>query len=158
MRPAARAAGRPGTHHAPPPLEPELKISAQEAESAAQWDDGPITDAFMEASTNPQPFPASGGGMGVVAEAPTKAPGRAVSVGAGGTRGRVRTKPMPAFGWAPIKPKPKARELKRPVGERRQRPRPNWRAEPPTTKQMTAGALAALAWLVATGFLVFYLL
>jgi len=96
--------------------------------------------------------------MGVIPEETTLRPVRAVSAGAGGTRGRVRTKEMPAFGWGPVEPRLKKRAAAAPAGDRRRRARPRWRAEQPSAKQMTAGALAALAWLAVTGVLVLVLL
>lgn len=150
----------------PAPHVLDLKISAEEAESAGQWDDGPITDPFMEPSNTEQPFPAAGGGMGMVSEEPVSRPKRAVPVGAGGSRGRARRKDLPEFGWGPgqvaNRPQPVPKRKKntdaRPVSDRRQRSRHAWRADPPSAKQMTAGAMAALVWLAVTGFVVFELL
>jgi len=155
-----------------PAIDPaDLKKTAAEVESHGAWEDGPVTDPYMEASEEEQPFPASGGGMAHAEpkEEPASRPQRAVSVGAGGTRGRVRTKELPEFGWGPVetiplrsrsaKPKRKTKKkAARPITDRRQRQRPNWRAEPPSARAMTAGAMAALTWLAVTGYLVFELL
>jgi len=177
VRPAASTTPSPRPSPEPAQAVPDLKKTVQEVEGSAQWDDGPVTDPFMEASNEEQPFPAAGGGMADVSEPapapvvpanePETRPGRAVYVGAGGTRGRVRSKSLPAFGWgqvdlAPTRKRDSSRTKKRagvrPVGDRRQRQRPTWRADPPSAKKMTAGAMAALVWLAVTGFLVFELL
>jgi len=162
----------------PAAMAEDLRNVALESENAGQWDDGPSTDPNMVASCEDQPFPACGGGMAETAEEPLKRPvhsfpvgedvanapeqqmlrrGRAVSVGAGGTRGRVRAKEMPAFGWA-IDLNPKRRMESPPIGDRRRRQRPRWRATPPSAKQMTTGAIAALVWIAVTGILVLKLL
>jgi hypothetical protein len=55
-------------------------------------------------------------------------------------------------------PTKRIKKAARPITDRRSRQRPNWRAEPPSARAMTAGAMAALTWLAVTGYLVFELL
>jgi signal recognition particle receptor subunit beta len=92
---------------------------------------------------------------------PTEASGageatsRLVTVGGGGTRGSVRTKRHRSVSWDRASaPKGTVHPDGTPVAERRRRPRAQWRAQRIPASQMAAGALFALVWLAATGFLV----
>jgi hypothetical protein len=82
-----------------------------------------------------------------------------VTVGGGSPRGSIRTVRQQTDTWDPENsPQPLRRTLGQPVLERRRRPRTQWRAHPPPAAHMLAGAVFALAWLAATGYLVTELL
>jgi len=158
-RPAARA--EPEMEAPSPPdfiLEKagDLKNWSREADSAPGWEDSEPSDPFMSADSAEKAFPAFGGGMAPVTEDDDN---QLVTVGGGGSRGSIRTIRQQTDTWDPENsPQPLRRTLGQPVLERRRRPRTQWRAHPTPAAHMLAGAVFALLWLAATGYLVTELL
>jgi signal recognition particle receptor subunit beta len=163
----------PAPETLPPELAADLRKAAGDPEPEEKWEPGPTTDPYMKASENPQPFPAFGGGMATPKSDLTDS-ARTATLGEPGARGRVRARQPTALDWGPAEvqesapPAPTSHPFKRPappkgspptpsarpISDRRQRRRPQWRAQPPSVAKMAAGAIFALLWLAATGILV----